>query len=268
MFFGKRTKEQARLSPGRVSSRPHTHTPPRRFILSFRILLNLTYFFSIFLPLFLSAFLRSLERCAGFCRRRSDQFLVLSVSRQPNLFSMSLQTRTLSAGDHDARAFNQVQPTHKMSADDTHITLKPNQGVSGKLMARPVSPVPQGIPNDESHLTHDLSPSAKRDSSSASASPKESGMQTPTSRSTPPPVSSRRTKPPKPPATGPQLIGHLPKAEEAARATFVEVPQNIYQYSTLGRSREALESMMCDCQYEHGTFSSPTTVQISSLVIV
>ncbi|KAF9784792.1 hypothetical protein BJ322DRAFT_1006948 [Thelephora terrestris] len=80
-------------------------------------------------------------------------------------------------------------------------------------------------------------------------------MQTPASRSTPPPASSKRKKPPKPPNTGPQLIGHLPKAEEKAKATFTEIPENIYQYSTLGRSREALESMMCDCQYEHGVDS-------------
>ncbi|PSS37245.1 hypothetical protein PHLCEN_2v883 [Hermanssonia centrifuga] len=51
---------------------------------------------------------------------------------------------------------------------------------------------------------------------------------------------------------GPQLIGDLPRAEEAAMRTFVEIQENHYQYGTLGRSREALESMTCDCQYEHG----------------
>ena len=34
-----------------------------------------------------------------------------------------------------------------------------------------------------------------------------------------------------------QLIGHLPRAEEAAMKTFVEIQENHYQYSTLGRSR-------------------------------
>lgn len=52
--------------------------------------------------------------------------------------------------------------------------------------------------------------------------------------------------------TGPQLIGDLPLAEEEARTTFVEIGDNHYQYSTLGRSREALEGMTCDCQYEPG----------------
>lgn len=56
----------------------------------------------------------------------------------------------------------------------------------------------------------------------------------------------------KPKPIGPQLIGDLPRAEAAAHATFVEIPDNHYQYGTLGRSREEGESMTCDCQYEHG----------------
>lgn len=52
--------------------------------------------------------------------------------------------------------------------------------------------------------------------------------------------------------SGPQLISDLPLAEEEAKATFTEIPDNHYQYSTLGRSREALEGMTCDCQYEPG----------------
>ncbi|KZT03301.1 SET domain-containing protein [Laetiporus sulphureus 93-53] len=61
-----------------------------------------------------------------------------------------------------------------------------------------------------------------------------------------PPVSSKKVKP------EPQLIGHLPRAEEAALLMFVEIEENRYQYGTLGRSREALESMTCDCVYEYG----------------
>ncbi|KAI6009958.1 hypothetical protein EDC04DRAFT_837620 [Pisolithus marmoratus] len=52
--------------------------------------------------------------------------------------------------------------------------------------------------------------------------------------------------------SGPQLIADLPLAEEEARATFVEITDNHYQYSTLGRVRETLEGMTCDCQYEPG----------------
>ena len=63
-----------------------------------------------------------------------------------------------------------------------------------------------------------------------------------------------KSKPGKAPV---QLIGHLPRAEEEAMATFIEIPDNHYQYSTLGKSREALESMTCDCQYEHGQSMFP-----------
>ncbi|KZP33283.1 SET domain-containing protein [Athelia psychrophila] len=64
---------------------------------------------------------------------------------------------------------------------------------------------------------------------------------------TPPPV-----KAVKPERKGPQLIGDLPIATEEALRTFIPLPGNHYQYSTLGRTRETLESMTCDCQYEHG----------------
>ncbi|KAI0354309.1 SET domain-containing protein [Trametes cingulata] len=70
-----------------------------------------------------------------------------------------------------------------------------------------------------------------------------------TPSATPPIPSKSKGKPPKAPV---QLIGHLPRAEEEALKTFTEIPENHYQYGTLGKSREALESMTCDCQYEHG----------------
>jgi histone-lysine N-methyltransferase SETD2 len=60
-------------------------------------------------------------------------------------------------------------------------------------------------------------------------------------------------KPPKKPVVvAPQLIGDLPVAREDALRSFNEIPDNNYQYKTLGRSRELLESMTCDCTYEHG----------------
>lgn len=51
-----------------------------------------------------------------------------------------------------------------------------------------------------------------------------------------------------------QLIGDLPIAREEAVRTFNEIYDNNYQYKTLGRSREVLESMTCDCTYEHGSY--------------
>ncbi|KAH9852920.1 hypothetical protein C2E23DRAFT_824133 [Lenzites betulinus] len=81
----------------------------------------------------------------------------------------------------------------------------------------------------------------------------EAKMEYTSLKSTPsatPPVSSKtKGKPPKAPV---QLIGDLPRAEEEAMKTFVELPDNHYQYSTLGKSRESFEGMLCDCQYEHG----------------
>lgn len=67
---------------------------------------------------------------------------------------------------------------------------------------------------------------------------------------TPPPPSATTSK--KGQASPPQLIGDLPIARDEALATFTEIPENNYQYKTLGRSREALESMTCDCTYDHG----------------
>ncbi|KAM6493353.1 histone methyltransferase [Amanita muscaria] len=49
-----------------------------------------------------------------------------------------------------------------------------------------------------------------------------------------------------------QLIGHLPVARDEALKAFVEISENNYQYKTLGRCKELLESMTCDCTYEHG----------------
>ena len=56
-----------------------------------------------------------------------------------------------------------------------------------------------------------------------------------------------------------QLIGDLPIARQDALASFNEIIENNYQYKTLGRSREALESMTCDCVYEYGQFFSSAT---------
>lgn len=64
-----------------------------------------------------------------------------------------------------------------------------------------------------------------------------------------------------------QLIADLPIAREEALKTFNEIFDNNYQYKSLGRSREALESMMCDCTYEHGSslfHSTPLPSLLSS----
>ncbi|TFK37690.1 hypothetical protein BDQ12DRAFT_607516 [Crucibulum laeve] len=71
---------------------------------------------------------------------------------------------------------------------------------------------------------------------------------TPTPPPSTPSINSRKAAATAPP----QLIGDLPVARAQALSTFNEIPDNNYQYKTLGRSREALESMTCDCTYDHG----------------
>ena len=114
---------------------------------------------------------------------------------------------------------------------------------------RPSSPVPDSrtFMNDDDNydqpkpeyppLTLKSEPRTSSTSTSASASPRTG--------STTPSVSVPTTKPLK--KKGPQLIGELPIATEEAMKTFVQIEENHYQYSTLGRSREALESMTCEC---------------------
>ena len=75
------------------------------------------------------------------------------------------------------------------------------------------------------------------------------------SKSSTPPLAGQ-SKPNKKGLSAPvQLIGDLPVAREAALASFNEISDNNYQYKTLGLSREILESMTCDCTYEHGSSS-------------
>jgi hypothetical protein len=114
---------------------------------------------------------------------------------------------------------------YPVSVDDVRPSPAPSDDVKMEEQ------VPRNIkrsPNAEDLLTKS-EPSA---STSSSTSPKP--------ESTPP---AQR----KPLKKGPQLIDNLPVAREEAMRTFIEIRENQYQYSTLGRSREALESMTCEC---------------------
>ncbi|GLB44230.1 putative class V-like SAM-binding methyltransferase superfamily, Histone-lysine methyltransferase family. SET2 subfamily protein [Lyophyllum shimeji] len=70
--------------------------------------------------------------------------------------------------------------------------------------------------------------------------------------STPPPATPTTGNSKKAQSPAVQLIGDLPVAREAAMATFNEILENNYQYKSLGRSREPLESMTCDCTFDPG----------------
>ncbi|KAF9239430.1 hypothetical protein BU15DRAFT_61942 [Melanogaster broomeanus] len=120
------------------------------------------------------------------------------------------------------------------------------------------SRIPSAIKQEQEQALEDIKPKPE-DLDDAQVPPETPSVK---AEPSPPPQLKRETSessasaPPaadvKPKRKGPQLIGDLPRAEEAARATFIELPDNHYQYNTLGRSREALESMTCDCAYEHG----------------
>nr|GAT56044.1 histone methyltransferase [Mycena chlorophos] len=85
-------------------------------------------------------------------------------------------------------------------------------------------------------------PSSRSKSRSKSAS-------TAQSRSTTPPVASTSRSSKKKAPMPVQLIGDLPIARDAALATFTEIAANTYQNKSLGRSREALEGMSCECAF-------------------
>lgn len=63
---------------------------------------------------------------------------------------------------------------------------------------------------------------------------------------------NKATPAPKAKPAPPQLIPDLPVATEKALKTFEELTANHYQYGTLGRSQEELESMTCDCTWDGG----------------
>jgi hypothetical protein len=77
------------------------------------------------------------------------------------------------------------------------------------------------------------------------------------SKSSTPPVATLAKTLRKAVSAPPQLIGDLPVAREEALASFSEIQDNNYQNKSLGRSRELLESMTCECTYEHGSSSVP-----------
>lgn len=84
------------------------------------------------------------------------------------------------------------------------------------------------------------------------------GAASPSSQTPTPPPDEAESKPTKKgkksPPPPPQIIDHLAVATTEARGVFEEMKENWYQYAKLGRSREAGESMSCDCTYDPGEF--------------
>ncbi|KAG6811739.1 hypothetical protein H0H92_006004 [Tricholoma furcatifolium] len=95
----------------------------------------------------------------------------------------------------------------------------------------------------QSPTLKDTSPPQKFKLSPSPTPPPSTADGTDSMSSTPPPSATPVTTGKKAQASAVLLIGDLPIAREPALATFNEIVANNYQYKTLGRSREALESM-------------------------
>ena len=147
-------------------------------------------------------------------------------------------------------------------ASTSSITLEGHSSTSPSKLCVETDPVKmrdQPVSSDEGHP----SPTPIDDTKMEEEDPTPKYMPRSPTPDDPPPTKSQpsaSTSPstsPKPESTppaqrkplkkGPQLIAHLPTAREEAMRTFVQIQENHYQYSTLGRSREALESMTCEC---------------------
>ena len=114
-----------------------------------------------------------------------------------------------------------------------------------------VKPERDASPSQSPTLVADIS-TQKLNMSCYTTPPPSSMTDGTTSKSSTPPIllSSKHPRKAAPPAV--QLISDLPVARDSALGTFNEIFENNYQFKSLGRSREILESMTCDCTYEHG----------------
>jgi len=106
---------------------------------------------------------------------------------------------------------------------------------------------PSPAPSDDVKMEDQVPQDIKRSPNAEDLIPIKSEPSTSTSPSTSPKPESTIPAQRKPLKKGRQLIGNLPVAREEAMRTFIEIQESQYQYSTLGRSREALESMTCEC---------------------
>jgi hypothetical protein len=106
---------------------------------------------------------------------------------------------------------------------------------------------PSPVPSDDVKMEDSVRRDMKHSPNAKDFIPTKTEPSASTSSSTSPKPESTPPAQRKPLRKGPQLIGNLPAAREEAMKTFIEIQENQYQYSTLGRSREALESMTCEC---------------------
>jgi hypothetical protein len=115
-----------------------------------------------------------------------------------------------------------------------------------------VKPERDASPSQSPTLVADISTQKLNNMSCYTTPPPSSITDGTISKSSTPPIlpSSKHSRKATPAAV--QIITDLPVARESALGTFNEISGNNYQFKSLGRSREILESMTCDCTYEHG----------------
>ncbi|KAI0248399.1 hypothetical protein BJV78DRAFT_1379249 [Lactifluus subvellereus] len=165
-----------------------------------------------------------------------SKFRAMALKVEGDSPSPLASTSSITLEDHPSRSPSKVKVEFDLvkmqdppvaTTDDVRPSPDPSNDVEmgneGQLLQKMAL-----SPKTEDSLPTKTEPSR---STSASASPKP--------ETTPAPR--------KPLKKGPQLIGDLPIAREEAMRTFIAIQENHYQYSTLGRSREALESMTCEC---------------------
>lgn len=169
-----------------------------------------------------------------------SKFRAMALKADGNSPSLVASTSSVTLEDHPLRPSSE----RAASPADAPYVVKMEADPTNPDTSRPPSYPPSSVKDEEDEPSSPLK---------TEPSPKdEDDVPTILKRSASPSVSPKpEVTPPipaaKPPKRGPQLIGDLPVARDEAMLTFAEIGENHYQYSTLGRSREALESMTCEC---------------------
>jgi hypothetical protein len=148
------------------------------------------------------------------------------------------------------------EPLSTLSTMDIKTELK------AELLGASPSQSPTLNDNEMSSQKFKFSPTPTPPPSTTNGTTSIAPSPSPTPLHTPSATNSKKLQ-----SSGPQLIGNLPVARSEALASFKEILENNYQYKTLGRSREALESMTCDCSYDHGQFLSVFVEQTSFVAL-
>jgi hypothetical protein len=127
-----------------------------------------------------------------------------------------------------------IRETHLISPP-SFLSAPPTSALLPMKVDPAVKDEPNGVPLARRTSSKPLTPVPK-------AGKKEKSPTTPTPASRPPSTLSQ----------GPQFIGHLPRVNEDALKTFINLEANIYQFKYLGLSKSIEEGYQCDCVYEHG----------------